>query len=95
MAKKKRTAPQKACVKCGKMIHARKLTCDHCGAKQKAVKKAAKKKVVRKTARKKAAAASVGLGEVQSAAEFISSVGGVAQARQALSTAEQLAKKLS
>lgn len=30
----KRAAPEKPCIKCGKGIHARTMTCPHCGAEQ-------------------------------------------------------------
>lgn len=104
--KKKRGAPQKACVKCGKMIHARKAVCEHCQTVQPgSASSAAEKKAVAKTkkavkrpakkAHRKKGRAPVEMSELRSAAEFISSVGGVARAKQALATAEELAKKFS
>jgi hypothetical protein len=100
MAKKKRLPPQKACISCGKMIHARKGTCDYCGAEQPAGGASGKKKGGPKKksgAKRKPAtmrAATVSFKEVVTAADFVSSLGSIDKARQALDAAAGLAKKL-
>ena len=94
MAKKKKAAaPQRPCVDCGKLIHARKKVCDHCGAEQTFGATSRKKKVSRR--KKDPSATSVNLAAVDAAADFIASMGGVNRAKEALSEAERLAKKLS
>ena len=101
MAKNKRAGgPRKACIGCGEMIHARKGKCDYCGTEQLSSKSASGRKSTKKSATKKRklskkTAATTGLDAVESAAEFISSVGGVQEAKHALAVAEGLAKKLT
>ncbi len=87
MAKKKRTAPQKQCPKCGAAVHARKAVCD-CGHIF-ASKKPVRKKPVKKPGAKKSGD-QISLSALKEAKKLAEKVGGVERAKEAINALAQL-----
>ena len=74
--RKKRGAPERACVKCGKGYHPRRKECPHCGAKSPAAKRSAKKSVAKRASAKQPARAAAPADTLDVAIRFVESAGG-------------------
>lgn len=88
MAKKKKAAPQKKCVGCGRSIAAATKTCKHCGA----INTSKKKKTVRKkpAATKAGRPASAAADSLDAAIKFVEQSGGLRAAKAAIDKIERI-----
>lgn len=92
MAKKKtakRKAPTRTCEKCGKGYHPRKVTCPNCGAKNPTYKKTGRK--AKKKANRKSQG---GGGDLTTALDFVTEMGGIENAQTALDTLKEIRERL-
>ncbi len=86
--KKKRGAPERACVKCGKGYHPRRKECPHCGKKSpRATKKTTRKIVAKRAGTKQPERVAKQIDTLDVAIQFVESAGGF---KAAMATLEKL-----